>query len=168
MDKMFDNVLSVDPSINACGFAVHSTSDKELIEYGLVSPKKAARAKDDMFTYISKARMVFDTLKNIHKQYTENDKTCVIVLEVPSYFGDAGYLARESGSIHKLAFVCGMISSITSSLVVYEPQQWKGQVPKEVMRRRLARYCTHIDVDKIDHNSMDAICIGRKFLGEKI
>ena len=163
----FKYALSIDPSINACGYAVHNIKTKELLDHGLISPKKAIKKKEGMPSFIDKSRHVLDTIQDVMDDYEDN--SVQLVLEIPDHWGDQGYLARESGSIYKLTFVCGMICSLSEHIVTYLPREWKGQMKKEVMQRRLARFCKGvIDIKSLNHNVVDAIGIGRKFLGEKV
>ena len=163
----FKYALSIDPSINACGYAVHNIKTKKLLDHGLISPKKAIKKKEAMPSFIDKSRYVLDTIQDVMDSYEDN--SVQLVLEIPDHWGDQGYLARESGSIYKLTFVCGMICSLSEHIVTYLPREWKGQMKKEVMQRRLARFCKGvIDIKSLNHNVVDAIGIGRKFLGEKV
>jgi hypothetical protein len=86
------------------------------------------------------------------------------VTEVPEHFGTKGYIARETGSVYKLTFVCGMIYGITDNVVGYKPSKWKGQVSKEVTRNRLIRDYPEKDIANLDHNVVDAIGIGCKYI----
>jgi hypothetical protein len=89
-----------------------------------------------------------------------------MICEVPEHWAVGGFEARETGSIAKLCFVCGMIYSLHDTLDVCEvviPRGWKGQLPKKVVANRLydeymAEY--EIDMVKLDPNVMDAIAIG--------
>lgn len=163
----YEYALSVDPSINACGYAVHEISTKKLLDHGLISPKKAIKKKEGASTFIAKSRYVLDTIAEIMDDYGAD--SVQLVLEIPDHWGDQGFLARESGSIYKLTFVCGMICSLSPDIVTYLPREWKGQMKKEVMQRRLAKFCAGIvDIPSLNHNIVDAIGIGRKFLGEKV
>ena len=163
----FKYALSIDPSINACGYAVHNIRTKELLDHGLISPKKAIKRKESTQSFIEKSRCVLDTIAAVMDEYGAD--SVQLVLEIPDHWGDQGYLARESGSIYKLTFVCGMICSLSEHIVTYLPREWKGQMKKEVMQRRLAKFCKDtIDIKSLNHNVVDAIGIGRKFLGEKV
>lgn len=148
-------ILSIDPSINQCGWAVFT--DNKLRLYGLLS----SELKDA--DYIEKSRAIFARIKTNAKKY----KVDVIVLEVPEHFGVSGYIARESGSIFKLTFLCGMICSL-DNVVTTPPRGWKGQLPKEVMRNRYIKEWPQLDIANMDHNTLDAIGIGRWYANKKV
>lgn len=161
-------VISIDPSINACGYAIHEVSTGKLVDYGLISPKHAMRAKDKLNDYLSKSRYVMDQVKELLDAYDNIE----LVTEVPDHWGAQGYEARESGSIYKLTFVCGMICALSKDVMTYLPREWKGQRSKDVMRRRLGKFFKDekikLDVDEINHNVLDAIQIGRHHIGKRI
>jgi hypothetical protein len=89
-----------------------------------------------------------------------------MILEVPEHWSVGGFEARETGSIAKLCFVCGLIYGMQYEMEKFElvvPRGWKGQLPKEVVGNRLKNEYMkkyEIDMTKIDKNVMDAIGIG--------
>jgi len=141
--------LSIDPSINFCGYC--AWNDKKIIEYGLLNPQTKT---DD---YIEKSRSIFSQIKHLIKRHGIEK----LVLEIPTHFGVAGYLARESGSVFKLTFVCGMICSLDNVQTV-EPHRWKGQLSKDVVFRRMnaLKLYKGIDFLEINNNVADGIAIG--------
>lgn len=163
--------LAIDPSVNNLGFAVFK--DKRLEEYGLLNPTKRT------LNYLDKAREMTNSIEEIAGQFDDLRKV-QIVIEVPQIFGgEKAHLARESGDIIKLTFVCGMIYSLNQKTVAYTPTQWKNQLPKCVVRNRMSlhkqyiklplfkktkKYCTNCKKDHLehdmDHNILDAIAIG--------
>lgn len=173
--------IAIDPSINNCGYAVFN--DKKLVEYDILQP--SSRKMD----YLSKAREIVRGIGYVC-EYTSEYKypwdDLQIVTEIPQHFGGSvqkGFLARESGDVYKLTFICGMIYNITTSIIGYTPNEWKAQLPKCVVRARIARMkkfkelplykkekklcaeCkqTH-QVNDMDHNILDAIGIGIKHI----
>jgi hypothetical protein len=86
-------------------------------------------------------------------------------LEVPDHWSVGGFEARESGSIAKLCFVCGLIYGMQYDMEEFEwvlPRGWKGQLPKAVVANRLKEaYVGYgIDMTELNENVMDAIAIG--------
>ncbi len=151
-DKHIGKILAVDPSINFCGVAVMTLSGK-LVYYSLVRP--GSEATD----YLIKSKDVYKQIRKIRRTYDAK-----IILEVPEYWGIAGFFARESDSLTKLSFVCGMIYSIPGT-VVMTPSQWKGQLPKKVIANRLARiYNSVVEIKSLNHNVIDAIGIGYNYI----
>jgi len=160
MKKMIkDIVLSIDPSINYLGYAVQNTTKpkkKRLIDYGLINVGSKMKGTD----YIIKARIVFNEIRDLVE---DCDSEPLVVLEVPEFWGSAGLLARESGSVFKLTFLCGMICSL-DNVITYTPSKWKGQMPKHVTANRLQEHYQKINFDTLDHNIADAIGIGHRHI----
>ena len=169
-------VIAIDPSINNCGLAVYE--GKKLIDYQLLQPTKGLKKSH----YLTKCRDMVSQITFYYQTYRSKG-LCTLVTEIPQHFGAAGYLARESGSVFKLTFICGMIYNIAPDTIGYEPQEWKGQLPKCVVRARLSQEkmfeklplygdekikcpdCErwHMNHD-MDHNILDAIAIGYKHI----
>lgn len=166
----YDCVLSIDPSINACGWAIHKIKNKKLVDYGLISPKKETTKTEKLSSYLDKARYVMNRIHNLMDDATGEYGIVQLVTEVPAHFGVAGYLARESGSIYKLTFVCGMIAALDDNVICYEPQMWKGQLKKNVCHNRLnKRYeSQNIVITDLNHNVADAIGIGYYYLNGRV
>jgi hypothetical protein len=152
--------VAIDPSINNLGLAIFF--DDELTTYDLIHP--ASNLTNEKYTL--RARDMMNKVRAIYNKAKEYDSKIVLVTEIPEHFGDGGrgYIARETGAILKLSFVCGMICGITEDTVAYEPSKWKGQMSKEIVRARLIRTYPKIDIEHMDHNIMDSIGIGRKFI----
>jgi hypothetical protein len=158
-----DRLLSVDPSINNLGMAIWDMTTKKLLLWKLVHPKTDMRKNE-----YEKALSMSDQLREWSKIYVVNH----MVLEVPEHWAVGGFEARETGSIAKLCFVCGLIYGMQYSMETCElvsPRGWKGQMPKGVMANRLQEeYLLHYDIDmngeatgkKLNENVSDAIGIG--------
>lgn len=146
-------ILSIDPSINACGMAVHTYMGK-LIEYKLLRP--SSKSAD----HLEKSRDIYNKVKVLLNTYMHTQ----LIIECPQYWGAAGYLARESGALFKLTFLCGMLFSLSDDVVVVTPNDWKGQLPKHVVNNRLCKIYPNINIANTDHNIVDAIGIGHFYL----
>jgi len=150
-------IITIDPSINFTGYAIYN--DTKLNNYGLLNPKLNNTFNEE---YIDKSFSIFSQIKSKYKK----EKIDKIILEVPEHFGVSGYLARESGSIFKLTFLCGMICSLKEVITV-PPRGWKGQLPKHVMRNRFIKKFPQLDIENINHNVLDAIGIGIWYILKK-
>ena len=144
-------ILGIDPSLNACGVAI--VNDGKLSSWGLLNSSKMEKMFD--LEYADKAYCIFSQINVIRK----NKKIDLICLEVPEHFGVSGYMARESGSIFKLTFLCGMLC-VLPNVKIFPPRIWKGQLPKEVMRNRFVKKFPDLDIANMDHNILDSIGIG--------
>ena len=155
--------MGIDPSVNACGIAVHSISSKKLVHHELLKPLN--KTTDASYK-------AYSITKQIYKLVIKYNVS-VVVLEVPTYWSIAGFIARESGSIFKLTFLCGMVCGRLIKIVkmiIVNPGQYKGQLTKTVVANRLAKepMYKHIDIHKLNHNVCDAIYIGFWYLHKKL
>lgn len=152
-----NRLMSIDPSINNLGVAIWDIEQEQLLDHRLLHPKKEAKNNE-----YAKSLSMLRQLQNLIEKFSVNN----IICEVPEHWAIAGFEARETGSIAKLCFVCGMIYSLHDTLESCEvvvPRGWKGQLPKEVVANRLFdEYMEKygIDMVKMNPNVMDAIGIG--------
>lgn len=154
--------MSIDPSINNLGMAIWDMPTKKLLMWKLVHPKPNCRNNE-----YAKSLSMSDQLREWGRTYAVNR----MILEVPEHWAVGGYEARETGSIAKLCFVCGLIYGMQYDMEHFElvvPRGWKGQLPKDVMANRLqGDYIVYgIDMNgtitgtKLNENVADAIGIG--------
>ena len=155
--------MSIDPSINNMGMAIWDIPTKKLMLWKLIHPKKDCKNNE----YV-KSLSMSDQLREWARVYIVNH----VILEVPEHWAVGGFEARETGSIAKLCFVCGLIYGMQYNMETFElvvPRGWKFQIPKEVMANRLQdEYWTKYKIDmngtatgkKLDPNVADAIGIG--------
>lgn len=159
IDRMKEKLMSIDPSINNLGLAIWDIDKKKLIFYKLFHPTKDCR--DNEF---DKSLSLLNQVDHWIKVYGVTK----MIMEIPEHWSIAGFEAREKGSISKLMFVCGMLYSLARSLRevrLVTPRQWKGQLPKEVMKNRLKdSYLPEVDLLKLNGNVVDAIGIGHFYL----
>ena len=154
-------IISIDPSINFCGYAIHK--NKSLVTYGLIRP--SSKQED----FVAKSKDIINKIKTIISQFPfKGDYVYRIVIELPQYFGVAGFMARESGAIPKLMFLCGMIVGLKNNVVLLTPNDWKGQLPKDVVNNRLRKIYSKVDIANLDHNIVDAIGIGHYYINTKV
>lgn len=153
-------LMSIDPSINNLGVAVWDIESKALKFWKLIHPKPGCRKNE-----YSKSVSMVDQLKELAALYGVVE----IVLEVPEHWSVGGFEARETGSIAKLCFVCGLIYSMQYDIPEFElvtPRGWKGQLPKAVVANRLRNNYTEYGIDlsewmgTVKENIGDAIGIG--------
>ena len=153
-------LLSIDPSINNLGMAIWDVGSKELLLYKLVHPEIGHRQDE-----YKKSLSMLNQLKTWIQVYGVNR----MMMEIPEHWAVAGFAARETGSIAKLMFVCGLLYSLVQELEevkLVTPRGWKGQLSKEVVANRLQDHYIPLGVDltKIDANVADAIEMGHFYL----
>jgi hypothetical protein len=154
-------LMSLDPSINNLGMAIWDLETKTLLMHKLLHPLKDAKENE-----YEKSYSMLMQLKKWNQTYGVNKVIC----EVPEHWSVSGFEARETGSIAKLCFVCGLIYSLrceVDEMKVVTPREWKGQLPKSVVANRLyeeyiKKY--NIDMIKMNQNVMDAVGIGHFYL----
>lgn len=157
-------LIAVDPSVNNMGVAVFSIDSKKLLMWQLLHPSKDCR--DNQY---DKSLSLYNKVR----EWIVRWRVTHMILEVPEYWAVAGFQARETGSIFKLTFVCGVLYSLKAKdlqeLKVVTPREWKGQLPKEVVENRLRnKYLTDVDLKEINDNVVDAIGIGHFYLHGRV
>lgn len=160
--EQLKSCVAVDPSINNLGIAIFSKN--VLISYHLIHPNR----ENQEATYLVKARDMCNKVRTVFNQCIQADPLMVLVTEVPEHFGTSGYISRETGSVFKLTFVCGMIYGIAENTIAYRPSIWKGQMSKEIVRNRLVKDYPNKGFETLDHNIIDAIGIGHKYIFGKV
>lgn len=160
---MRKTLLAIDPSVNNCGVALFDRKTKQLEDAILLHPDKIVKRDGEFY---DKAFSIYTKAKEICR------KCCVIeiVCELPDHWAVAGFAARESGSITKLSFMCGLFYALRNEVEKFTftlPRGWKGQLSKDVTKNRIERdyagkgkHYTKEEWEKLDHNVCDAIGIG--------
>jgi len=156
-------MMAIDPSINFCGVSIFEIKKRELIDAVLVKPEKIVIRDGEWY---DKAFSIFNQVNLLRKKHG----LVAIACELPDYWSVAGYMARESGSITKLSFMCGLFYGMRNDVdrfVFALPREWKGQLSKDVVRNRLEPHYVKNEKKyskeewkKLDHNILDSIGIG--------
>jgi hypothetical protein len=110
----------------------------------------------------------FYIAQKIHQQNSlEGYHITRVYIEMPAFFESSeGAMVARKGDLVKLTWfvglLCGMFYPIPTELI--EVNKWKGQLPKEVVERRIKK------IDPAYHNlkshSYDAVGIGLYVKGE--
>lgn len=156
-------LMAIDPSINYCGVALFNMKSKKLEDAILIRPAKITQRDGEFY---DKAFSIYTKVDEIRERCDVDQVTC----ELPDHWAVAGFMARESGSITKLAFMCGLLYGMRNDVdkfVFTLPRGWKGQLSKDVLKNRIAstyagkgmKYSKDEWKD-LDHNVVDAIGIG--------
>lgn len=153
--KIDGTIMGIDPSINDLGLAVFQ--HKKPVFWTLLHPETGL--SDEYQKCVSLYNQLFD--------YRDKWQPDHIVLETPDHWAVGGFEARESGSIQKLTFLCGMLYTF-GNVTLTLPRGWKKQLPKNVVRNRMKPVYPDIIDDKLNHNIMDAICIAHWFIFGKV
>jgi hypothetical protein len=89
----------------------------------------------------------------------------VCAIEVPQIY--PGMPKTNYNDLIDLTFAAGRVA-IGITTQIYRPRQWKGQVPKQIMKMRILERLSDAEKSKLDtkdHNTVDGIGIGLKYLG---
>lgn len=149
------NILAIDPSVRHTGYAVFSDVDRihkkpKLYRYGAL--------KVSTKNYMPIVRNLFSIIERCSIEW--------IVIEKPTLFHSGkGLIAKESGRIvtliHFVGFLHGYFMQADYNVAMIPVVQWKGQLPKEVVAKRVY---SRIKTTIVDHNIVDAIGLGFYFI----
>ena len=156
-------LLAVDPGIRGSGIAVfnHGT----LVHASYVRSTRAHG--DGPAEVLAMAQAIMTRCTNHFLAVTE------IVVEWPQVYR-AGKLKGDPNDLLPLAAVAGALAAIKSGAISsrYRPNEWKGQLPKDVANARVLARLTAFEHPTIEstpkphlHNVIDAIGIGLHHLG---
>ena len=153
---MKESLIAIDPGVEL-GWAFWPEGKLHPSACGLVKPKR--KQKD----FFSSMQSTVDQLDDLLDGY----EPAVLAIEWPAYFDSVGgRAAAGSGSIVKLAFGIGQIAQLAAAreiiLDAVEVMKWKGQLPKEVVIKRINKIIPAYQMDFLTPTShaYDAIGIG--------
>ena len=144
--------LAIDPGLHYSGFCVMS-SDLRILEAGCVHHKGP-------LSWDARLPLVMEDVMAVYRRHLPD----TFVFEVPEHWsGREGFAARESGSVFKLTFLAGALYGVVkhqclSEMVLLTPSKWKGQMPKDLVHKRLIRKVPEAS-EYTDHNVLDAIAL---------
>lgn len=153
--------LSVDPGLHACGVAVWD-EQHQLVWAGYVKNTSGG----DFHAMVTAVRVA--------NRYTTG--ATKLVIELPQVY----VRTRSKGDPNDLislavlvgAFVGQFGGTVPFGYKLYKPQEWKGQVPKEIMSVRIAKRLTDEERSKVvlpaaglAHNVWDAVGLGLHHAG---
>lgn len=145
-----DLILGIDPGTKCLGWAMVSSK-------GYVT---SGHCKAPGKYWVLRADRVITDLVN---DLPNLAGVAVVYIEMPKPFlSTKGDAAANSGSTLKLAALVGRVWQFFSGLGIptrlITVSQWKGQTPKHITQRRMARRY-NIDTTQMDHNEVDALGI---------
>lgn len=153
-------VLSCDPGLRGSGVGVFE--DGKLVRAAYVkSPERIERGPP-----------AWRAMAHAVSGWVGTDSIDTLVLEVPQVYR-AGQQKGDPDDILQLAGVDGAVVGMiwSSSVKWYLPREWKGQVEKSIMVRRIEKLLTPEEVSVIEacpaslrHNIIDGIGLGLFYL----
>ena len=159
--------LFVDPGVTCCGWAVYQ--GRKLIWCGLSRTKEKDLAQ--------RARAHVDALSRLSPDLSfDFDR---VVIEKPQVYQQR-FWEGDPGDLIDLAVVVGAVACAARKCAVslVLPKEWKGQVPTEVLERRLPQHEKEMLQDplvlgtpstappSLRHNIVDAISMGIWFVNK--
>lgn len=162
----YSRVIAVDPGLRHSGIAHFAGGLLSSAQLLVLDTNLKARPT-------LAARMAGKILESVPSDFNG----CDLVCEYPVVYGGAGQRRGDSNDLVALGGVgiallaLGLHTGTFGAVTLYEPRQWKGQVPKDVMGRRILSRLRTEETERIlqygarQHNVTDAIGIGLKLLG---
>jgi hypothetical protein len=139
--RLHSMILSIDPSINHVGVALRTPDigeciqDKPLVEF--------QRYWQWFKVDVPQVEKLQDRLDYLVTFLPPPSEVSELVIEYPMFMGgsDRGNIAAQKGYTIDLGCVCGYLMAYFQPCKVhlYKPNEWKGQMPKDVIGRRFER-----------------------------
>ena len=157
-------LIAIDPSVNSTGIAVWRWLDgrgtRVPVETHLWKPK--ARLWTERLGMLARLFNELITSYSVHKITT--------ICELPQVFDSAkGHAAAAKGDTVKLSSAVGAflgIAALHGQVIVTVPViRWKGQLPKDVVKRRIIRILGKEFCNDYRADEWDAIGIGLWHMG---
>lgn len=162
--------ISFDPGTERLGYAIWPSYDRLLdndcqplrapIYAGVISAAHRV-------TWLQRSNDIADVLHMLCRMQL---RVLHVVSEFPEYFGNAsGHAATARGDITKVAYMVGVLGEFAAiSGAGFYPitvTEWKGQLTKEVIAKRLTRIFGDETVDRLRlrADAWDAVGIGYHF-----
>lgn len=154
-------LVAMDPGLRDCWLAVFR--DGLLLETWRVSnPEKKARGPE---AWLAMGRDVVDFIES---RFVVNH----LVTEIPQVYG----FGKQKGDQDDITNLSGIVGAVTMALNPkkvshYYPREWKGQMPKEPCNQMVLDRLSESEKKAVagygalQHNILDAIGIGLKYLG---
>lgn len=150
------DLVSIDPGLNGCGFALWKSAKLIQATYVPNTPKGD-------FKTMRAALLPFG-----------HDRPFISVelaIELPQVYV-ASRSKGDPNDLINLAMLVGYLAASFKNFSLYKPHAWKGQVPKDIMEDRITKRLDAKEQANLErvpkslaHNMIDAIGIGLHHLG---
>lgn len=144
--------MSIDPGITGSGFAIWQ--GKRFQHAGIVFPGKIKKWQP----------AGYQVAAQLH-EIAKINKIEKVFCEFPAFFqGGKGQVTAKSGSLVKLAWFCGFLETLfVTEFTPFEQVRvidWKGQLPKDVVERRICKILKRGITKNLKSHMWDAVGIG--------
>lgn len=152
-------IVSIDPGLNHCGVAFWNENTKMLLSARLV--------KNALSRYRNKWAAMAYELRAAIKEEWDGAPVVEVISELPQIYQGP----KQKGDPNDLIDLALVVGRLYPD-VLYKPREWKGQVPKDAMVKRIESKLTQEEKGRIEkcsaslrHNVLDAVGIGLFHLG---
>jgi len=89
-----------------------------------------------------------------------------VVVEYPVWYPEGRSKSSSPNDLIRLSFRAGLAASVVvfngASLIEVKPAEWKGQIPDDILYRRIDKKLSEeeLKIRKSNHNARDAVGIG--------
>lgn len=158
MNKLTDSLLAIDPGVEGAWAYWHADETLAPLRYALITPKAD--------TWESRVATFWDELAIVIRTHDPS----VVACEYPLFIDTAaGQLTARRGDLVKLVYVVGGIGRICQSYQIpfrlVPVNEWKGQMSKSNVERRIKRLLGGVDLGFKSH-VWDAVGIGMYVRGD--
>lgn len=163
-------LLAIDPGLNSLGYAYWSADQTDEQPPQTVGLLHAPRKLDlpTRSRWLGKQLNEMTLAASTKNQIAGNRVTLLeCVSEYPAFFGGQSVRGWAKGDLQKLCFLVGVLVGTFRwcPFKIVTPGEWKGQLPKDVVIRRLQNKFGPGATQEWEKDSWDAVGIGLWKLG---
>lgn len=151
-------LLAIDPGLNSMGWAYWRYPEKGFVPTAtglLKAPRKLDLPSRSHWLAVELSQKILLDMEMVD-----------IVSEFPAWHGTS--MAWSTGDLQRLVFLVGVLCGrfSLSKFTLVTPAEWKGQLPKDAVIRRLQKKLGRRVTQDYDKDMWDAVGIGLWKMGE--
>lgn len=159
-------LIAVDPGVGGTGWADWMGRQEAPDRVGVIRPAKGNAPWLDRMRSVAEQFWIFASTVDTQRTY---------VFECPALqIGGRGHAAAARGDLVKLAMLTGALVCMvhTCKVVLATPSEWKGDLPKEITKRRVRAkigqaHIYRLGLTKLADHAWDAVGIGLWYRRDK-
>lgn len=160
-------LLAIDPGLQGTGLAFWSANKTRPSWVKVIRPNRPGLAS--VYTWIDRARSLAEQIGAIElDMIIATGKEVRIVCELMEMHQSArAQMMWKTGDLQRTLVLIGMIARTDRSVELVKPSEWKGQLSKAIVERRLREKIGNKACDRlgIESHAWDAVGIGLWALG---
>lgn len=148
-------LATIDPGLRNCGVAVWQTNPWSLVEASLVKGSAKAVGPEAWLQ-----------MGNAVAEYLTSWPIANVLVEFPQVYARTKSRG-DPNDLLQIAAIVGIIATKIKTIEITRPYEWKGQIPKKVMQKRLENRLSLAEKARIKecpmslrHNIWDAVGLG--------